>query len=278
MLSGLILSQYAFIPQEVKDLIDNASDEEKISIYTQCRMYSEDELDEWAEKMAAYYGDGWHTRMSGDSIVNIVSTGTTWYKYELTGYDADIVPDLDMKPVYPVPVDDAKIMAGYGYIKSESGSGFHFEDDFSVEQGSDVKAVADGKVLLAGWEGIHGISVVTQNDDGYMTSYYHLSTADVNVGDRVANGSYLRANLIQLGYTFDSNQLAKTPFSSLRLYLNVNNAFLITAKDFNGYDPESTSQIATSNGAVSPEQFGQNMAFFSYPRARTFTLGVNVTF
>ena len=32
----------------------------------------------------------------------------------------------------------------------------------------------------------------------------------------VANGSYLRANLIQLGYTFDSNQLAKTPFSSLR--------------------------------------------------------------
>ena len=94
----------------------------------------------------------------------------------------------------------------------------------------------------------------------------------------VANGSYLRANLIQLGYTFDSNQLAKTPFSSLRLYLNVNNAFLITAKDFNGYDPESTSQISTSNGAVSPEQFGQNMAFFSYPRARTFTLGVNVTF
>ncbi len=94
----------------------------------------------------------------------------------------------------------------------------------------------------------------------------------------VANGSYLRANLIQLGYTFDSNQLAKTPFSSLRLYLNVNNAFLITAKDFNGYDPESTSQISTSNGSVSPEQFGQNMAFFSYPRARTFTLGVNVTF
>ncbi len=182
---------YHMNPQEVKDLIDNASDEEKISIYTQCRMYSEDELDEWAEKMAAYYGDGWHTRMSGDSIVNIVSTGTTWYKYELAGYDADIEPDLDLKPVYSVPVDDAKITAGYGYIKSESGSGFHFEDDFSVEQGSDVKAVADGKVLLAGWEGSHGISVVTQNDDGYMTSYYHLSTADVNVGDRVAAGDVI---------------------------------------------------------------------------------------
>ena len=28
----------------------------------------------------------------------------------------------------------------------------------------------------------------------------------------VCNGSYLRANLIQLGYTFDSDQLKKTPF------------------------------------------------------------------
>ena len=94
----------------------------------------------------------------------------------------------------------------------------------------------------------------------------------------VANGSYLRANLIQLGYTFDSDQLKKTPFSSLRVYFNVNNAFLITAKDFKGYDPEATSQIDTTNGVTSSAQFGQNMAFFSYPRARTFTLGVNVAF
>ena len=94
----------------------------------------------------------------------------------------------------------------------------------------------------------------------------------------VCNGSYLRANLIQLGYTFDSDQLKKTPFSSLRLYFNVNNAFCITAKDFNGFDPESTSQIDSSNGVTSASQFGQNMTFFSYPRARTFTLGVNVAF
>lgn len=94
----------------------------------------------------------------------------------------------------------------------------------------------------------------------------------------VVNGSYLRANLIQVGYTFTSSQLKKTPFSSLRIYANVNNAFCITSKDFNGYDPESTSQIDTSNGVTSASQFGQNMTFFSYPRARTFSLGVNVAF
>ena len=57
--------------------------------------------------------------------------------------------------------------------------------------------------------------------------------------------------------------------SGLRLYANVNNAFLLCSKEFNGYDPESSSQM---------DKFGQNMTFFSYPRARTFTFGVNVTF
>ena len=47
------------------------------------------------------------------------------------------------------------------------------------------------------------------------------------------------------------------------------NLALITSSKFNGYDPESTSQSS---------QFGQNMTFYSYPRARTFTIGCNVTF
>ena len=57
--------------------------------------------------------------------------------------------------------------------------------------------------------------------------------------------------------------------NALRLYVSANNLFLICSKDFKGYDPESTSQSS---------KFGQNMTFYSYPRARTFTLGVNVTF
>ena len=86
----------------------------------------------------------------------------------------------------------------------------------------------------------------------------------------VVDGSYLRCNLIQLGYTFNADQLKNTPLSNLRMYFNVNNAFLLTSSDFTGYDPESTSQGDSSTG--------QNITFFSYPRARTFTFGVNVAF
>jgi len=63
--------------------------------------------------------------------------------------------------------------------------------------------------------------------------------------------------------------LKELGLSALRLYLSGNNLFLLCAKDFKGYDPEMTSQS---------DKFGQNMAFFSIPRSRVFTLGVNVTF
>ena len=86
----------------------------------------------------------------------------------------------------------------------------------------------------------------------------------------VANGSYLRCNMVQLGYTFDSQMIKKIGLSGLRLYASGNNLFQIVSKDFLGYDPESSSETSG--------KFGQNMTFFSYPRARTFTLGVNVTF
>ena len=79
-------------------------------------------------------------------------------------------------------------------------------------------------------------------------------------------------NMFAIGFIlFDSNVISKIGLSALRLYASANNLFLITASDFTGYDPEGTSQ-GDSN------KFGQNMVFFSYPRARTFTFGVNVTF
>lgn len=85
----------------------------------------------------------------------------------------------------------------------------------------------------------------------------------------VANGSYLRGNLLQLGYTIDNKLLEKWKLKRLRLNLSVNNAFLIHAKDFKGYDPEASS---------SSSRFGQNIFFFEYPRSRDYSLGLNISF
>lgn len=86
----------------------------------------------------------------------------------------------------------------------------------------------------------------------------------------VADGSYIRGNLISLGYTFNELMAKNSGLSKLRVYANVQNAFLIHSKDFKGYDPEASSWEGN--------QWGQNIFFFQYPRPRTFTVGVSLQF
>ena len=100
---------------------------------------------------------------------------------------------------------------------------------------------------------------------------YGDSYSDQNFNSSwLADGSYFRLNLVQLGYTFEPNVVEKIGLKGLRLYFNVNNAFMICSKDFKGYDPESSSKGTST--------WGQNVMFFAYPKARTFTFGANVTF
>jgi len=89
--------------------------------------------------------------------------------------------------------------------------------------------------------------------------------------DWVCSGDYLRCNLIQLGYTFTAKSLRNAGISNLRLYLNCNNVFLITAKDYLGYDPDNSTRLGDN-------KWGANRQFFSYPSPRTFTFGINLAF
>lgn len=157
--------KYHMDPQEVWELID-ASEKtgDKVSIFTQCKIYGHDELDEWREKMAAYYGDDWEAMYSG----------------------------VARSPVYQIPVDDATLEVGYGYRQKTNGTiEFHAEDDFAVAKGSEVHAVADGTVQVAGWDDYNGLTVVISQNDGYTTHYCHLGSAYVNVGDTVATGDVI---------------------------------------------------------------------------------------
>ena len=120
------------------------------------------------------------------------------------------------------------------------------------------------------YDAYNGSNPETMQQAVYLCNSGHAGQ-DTTIDDSwIANGSYLRLNMLQLGYTFDSEVAKKIGLQGLRVYASGNNLFLITSKDYNGYDPEGTSQ--------GDNKFGQNMTFFSYPRARTFTFGVNVTF
>ena len=84
----------------------------------------------------------------------------------------------------------------------------------------------------------------------------------------LADASYFRANLFQLAYNFTPQLANSIGLSALRMYVSVDNAFVICSKDFRGFDPEGTTR----------GRFEQGAFFFNYPKPRTFTFGLNVTF
>ena len=89
--------------------------------------------------------------------------------------------------------------------------------------------------------------------------------------DWICDGSYLRFNLLQLGYTFDGAACRSLGISALRVYANLNNFWLLCSSDYKGYDPDNSTRLGSNN-------WGANRQFFSYPRPKTFSFGVNVTF
>ena len=82
------------------------------------------------------------------------------------------------------------------------------------------------------------------------------------------NASFLRLQNITLGYNADASSL--NGVSNVRLFVTGQNLFVLTG--YSGQDPEVNVNKAL-NGIPS---FG--IDYTPYPRARTFTLGVNVTF
>ena len=84
----------------------------------------------------------------------------------------------------------------------------------------------------------------------------------------LADATYLRLNMIQLGYSFTNAQARTIGLSAFRAYASIDNVFVLHSSDFLGYDPEASSR----------GRFEQNAFFFQYPRPRTYAFGIQVTF
>ncbi|MEI6945575.1 TonB-dependent receptor [Paraflavisolibacter sp. H34] len=83
----------------------------------------------------------------------------------------------------------------------------------------------------------------------------------------VEDGSYLRLKTVSLGYNVAPKILKHAKIKSLRAYVSAQN--LLTWTNYSGMDPE----VNAYNSALTP-----GFDFSTYPRARTTTLGVNLSF
>ena len=83
-------------------------------------------------------------------------------------------------------------------------------------------------------------------------------------------GDFLRWSNLTVGYTFEKQFLNSVGLTNARVYFNANN--LATFTNYSGFDPEVA--VDKSIGGVP----SAGMDYLVYPRARTYTLGLNITF
>ncbi len=82
------------------------------------------------------------------------------------------------------------------------------------------------------------------------------------------NGSFLRGQNIALGYSIPPAKLTAATITSLRIYAQIQNAFIIT--DYSGLDPELSTSVTTNDRP--------GLDYNVSPLPRTFTVGLNLTF
>ena len=81
------------------------------------------------------------------------------------------------------------------------------------------------------------------------------------------DASYLRLKTVQLGYSIPQKYLKNKVISGFRVYVSAQNLFTLTR--YSGYDPE----VSIYNTPLTP-----GFDYLSYPRSRTFTFGLNLSF
>ncbi|HEX2718427.1 MAG TPA: hypothetical protein VHM67_12160, partial [Gemmatimonadaceae bacterium] len=86
------------------------------------------------------------------------------------------------------------------------------------------------------------------------------------ISDRIIeDGSYVRLGEVTLGYNLPARYAGIANLQNARLYVSGRN--LYTWTDFTGYSPDVNTNGSSANISLGTE-------FYTYPPARTFTLGL----
>ncbi|OAV66773.1 Outer membrane cobalamin receptor protein, SusC/RagA family [Bacteroidales bacterium Barb4] len=200
----------------------------------------------------------------------------------------------------PIPAADTDRSPGKNKWIDQNGDGIVNEDDKVILGNSQPKftggfnsSVAykriDFFVALQGSYGNKLYNVLSNRAEKTFPYFNSLATAadrwtETNPSNELAraqnlpsivldnryieDASFLRVKNISIGYTFPLKSITKD--AKLRLFLSAQNLFTLTP--YKGYDPESNRNgIDESNGLYQGVDFG------TYPSAKTFQFGVNVT-
>jgi len=140
------------------------------------KRYAGDAFVDYGRILVAQYASGGKT-LTGVAFERASRSG----HYDLAGQSL-------RKSFLKSPLEFTRITSGFTYARPHpilGGVRPHLAIDYAAPVGTPVRAVADGVIVHAGWNGGNGIQVHLRHRSGYETQYNHLS--------RIAPG--LRAGL-----------------------------------------------------------------------------------
>ncbi len=181
-----------------------------------------------------------------------------------TDFNGDGVGDPDSDKFFvgedALPDFNAGLSLNLSYKRFDLSAYFAGQFDFSV-----YNATANAFFTAGGINIGKNVTqaAISSGEDGAATTA--VSTRFLESGD------FVRLQSASLGYNFPLS--GEGFFDSLRLTLTGQNLFLIT--DYSGLDPEVSTNTGSINASAIPTA---GIDYASFPRARTFTLGVNARF
>lgn len=176
-----------------------------------------------------------------------------------------------------------------GLTNNLSYKSFDFNFFWYFQQGNKIMNMNDFFLVHGGTQANIGFvprQLERWQKPGDVTDIPRLTTSSLNpsvnggaannYGGNVANlssrylrdGSFLRLKTISLGYNLPTGVVQKARFSSARVYVQATN--LLTFTNYNGLDPEVSSQSSNQNTA------GYDWA--TVPQPKTIQAGINISF
>lgn len=162
----------------------------------------------------------------------------------------------------------------YGFHTSFTWRGISLSAQFNGVYGKDLintnlryQAIPNRTGSNLRTEAFQGAWTAENMSNTYPRVNYTLPTPAV-LDRYVEDASFLRCTDITLAYTLPKQLMRKIGFNSINVFASVKNAFLITK--YSGYDPEVDSF------AFDGLRPGVDMS--SFPHARSFIFGLNVSF
>jgi len=102
--------------------------------------------------------------------------------------DGNSVQKMFLKAPVAFKYISSGFTTGLRYVEAFNVSTGHRAIDYAAEYGTPIRAVGDGTVVYAGWNGAYGNFVSVRHNSTYSTNYAHMSKIAVKYGEHVMQG------------------------------------------------------------------------------------------